>query len=99
MRIAIPHSLPREEVKSRFDARMHEIAEHVPGGAEVHTSWPDDYLMDLVVTAMGQQLHGHLDIKESEVVIVIDLPPALSFVEGLIGPAIEKKGQKLLAAG
>lgn len=99
MRVSIPHSLPREEVKSRFDARLHEIADHLPGGAEFETSWADDYLMDMVVRTMRQELHGHLDIKDSEVVIVIDLPPALSFVEGMLAPALQKKGAKLLSAG
>ena len=99
MRLSIPHNLEREAAKDRLGSRMHEIADHLPGGAEVDISWPDEYLMDMVVRTMRQELHGHVDIKDSEGVIVIDLPPALSFVEGMLGPILQKKGTKLLGSG
>ncbi len=98
MRFAIPHSLDKDEVRRRFHARSHEIADQIPGGmAQVSTSWPSDDRMQLDVTALGQTLRGHIDIAESEVVFEFDLPPALSFVEPMIRKAVEAKGQKLLS--
>lgn len=97
MRVAIPHSLPPAEVCSRIKARSHEIADFIPGGlATVSTDWPSDDRMALYVSAMGQRIDGTIDITDSEMVITIDLPPALSFVEGMIRGTMEDKGRKLL---
>ena len=97
MRAAIPHSIGQDEARRRIRSRSHEIAGFIPGGfADVTTSWPSDDRMDLVVAAMGQHLTGHIDIEESQVVFVVDLPPALSFIEPMMQGAIESKGRKLL---
>ena len=97
MRIPIPHHLPKEEVRRRLRERSHEIGNFVPGGmAKVATDWPSEDLMKLQVGAMGQQINGQVEVEESQVVFVVDLPPALSFVEPMISGAIRKEGQKLL---
>ena len=98
MRFAIPHTLEKDEVRRRFHARSHEIAGHIPGGvADVTTSWPSEDRMNLDIAALGQKLHGRIDIEASEVVFEFDLPPALGFIEPMIRKAIEAKGQKLLS--
>ena len=97
MRIPIPHDLPKEEVRRRLRERSHEIGNFVPGGmANVSTDWPNEDLMTLRVGAMGQQVSGQVEVEEKQVVFVVDLPPALSFVEPMISGAIRKEGQKLL---
>ena len=97
MRVAIPHNHPRAEVRSRVKARSHEIADFIPGGlATVTTDWPSDDRMALYVSAMGQRIDGAIDISDTEMVITIDLPPALSFVESMIHGTMEEKGRKLL---
>jgi Putative polyhydroxyalkanoic acid system protein (PHA_gran_rgn) len=97
MRIALPHRLGREEVRRRLQARSGEIAEMFPGGmAEVAVSWPHEDRMSLDVTAMGKTVAGAVEIAETEVAFVIELPAALGFVEPLIRGAIESKGRKLL---
>ena len=97
MRIPIPHDLPQEEVRRRLRERSHEIGNFIPGGmADVSTTWPNDDLMKLQVRAMGQEVNGQVEAEPHQVVFVIDLPPALSFVEPMISGAIRKEGQKLL---
>jgi Putative polyhydroxyalkanoic acid system protein (PHA_gran_rgn) len=97
MRIALPHSLGREEVRRRLRARSGEIAGMFPGGmAEVAVSWPSEDRMALNVTAMGKTVIGAVEIEDHTVAIEIDLPAALSFVEPLVRGAIESKGRKLL---
>lgn len=97
MRVAIPHNLDRQTVRERLYGNSHKIADQVPGGvAEVHTSWPNPDTMELVIGAMGQQLRGELQIEEGQVVFVMNLPPALSFLEPMIGGAIEQSGRKML---
>ncbi|WP_310531171.1 polyhydroxyalkanoic acid system family protein [Novosphingobium sp.] len=97
MRVAIPHGLGREEVRRRMHARVGELAGFIPGGmAQVEPSWPSEDHMDLVITAMGQQVGAKIDIEDAQVVCHIDLPPALSFIEPLVQGAVEKTGRKLL---
>lgn len=97
MRIALPHSLGREEARRRLHARSGEIAGLFPGGmAEVAVSWPHQDRMALDVTAMGKTVAGAVEIADHEVAFVIDLPATLSFIEPLVRGAIENKGRKLL---
>jgi hypothetical protein len=98
MQVAIPHQLEKETVRQRLKARSHTIADGIPGGmAQVTTSWPSEDRMAMNVTAMGQVLTGHVDIEEGQVVFVLQLPPALAFVEPLVAGAIRQQGQKMLA--
>lgn len=97
MRVPIPHTLPREEVRHRLSSRSHEIANFIPGGmAQVTTGWPDEDTMTLSVRAFGQGINGRVLIEERQVVFEVDLPPALAFVEPTIAGAIRQQGTKLL---
>jgi hypothetical protein len=96
VRIAIPHALGRDEAARRVRDRSGEIADFVPGFARVKTDWQGEDRMNLSVSAMGQQITGHIEIAEGEVAFVVDLPPALDFVEPMIRGQIEAKGRKLL---
>lgn len=98
MRVAIPHTLGREEVRRRLRSRGHEIADHIPGGmAEVQTDWPSEDCMTIAVSALGQRMLGAIEVGDSEIVVAFDLPPALSFIEPVVEGAVRKQGQKLLA--
>lgn len=97
MRVPIPHSLPKEEVRHRLSSRSHEIADFIPGGmARVTTDWPNEDTMNLGVHAMGQGINGRVLIEERQVVFEVDLPPALAFVEPMVAGAIRQQGTKLL---
>jgi hypothetical protein len=98
MQVAIPHNLGREESRRRLHANSHKMAEGFPAGmAQVETSWPSEDRMAMSITAMGQAVIGHIDIEDSQVVLNVDLPPALAFVEPLVAGAIKQSGQKMLA--
>lgn len=98
MRVAVPHSLDRAEVRRRLDTRRGDMADFVPGGlAQIETSWQGEDRMLMVIRAMGQELTGHVDVEERQVVFEIELPPALSFVESMISGPLEEKGRKLLS--
>ncbi|WP_133366202.1 polyhydroxyalkanoic acid system family protein [Qipengyuania sediminis] len=97
MRVPIPHSVPREEVRRRLSSRSHELANFIPGGmADVTTGWPNEDTMTLSVRAMGQSVNGRVLVEERQVVFEVDLPPALAFVEPMVAGAIRKQGTKLL---
>jgi hypothetical protein len=98
MQVAIPHTLSREETRRRLRANSHAIGDSIPGGmAQVKTAWPTEDRMTLAIQAMGQALNGYVDVEDSQVVLVVDLPPALGFIEPMIASAIRQSGQKLLA--
>ena len=97
MRLVLPHKLSKDEVRRRLHEHAGELAGGVPGGmAELKTDWVSDDLVNLTVSAMGQNLKGNIAIEDGEVVIEMDLPLALSFVEPMISGTIREHGQKLL---
>ena len=99
MRVALPHDLDKATLRERLRSRSHEIADHIPGGmAEVATSWPSEDRMDMVVRALGQDLHGAVELEDDQVVFTVVLPPALGFVEPIVEKAIKAGGQKMIAA-
>ena len=98
MEVAIPHALGREEARRRLQANSHTMADALPGGmAQVTTRWPSEDRMEMAIAAMGQTLAGKIEVGESQVVLTIDLPPALGFIEPIVEGAIRQQGQKLLA--
>lgn len=98
MQVAIPHSLGVEEARRRLKANSHAIGDQIPGGmADVRTGWPSENRMTMAISAMGQALTGHIDVEDSQVVLTMELPPALSFIQPIVEGAIRQSGQKLLA--
>ena len=74
------------------------MADSFPGRmANVQTSWPTEDRMAMAIQAMGQSVTGHIDVQDSQVLLTVDLPPALGFIEPLVSGAIQQAGQKMLA--
>lgn len=97
MRVAVPHSLGKDEARRRLKARAHEIAGLLPGGmADVTVTWPHEDRMELAISALGKSVGGFIEVEESVLAFTIDLPPALAFAEPMVRGAVEEKGRKLL---
>ena len=97
MRVAIPHTLGKAEVRRRLTARTPDLAGFIPGGfAKVNHGWIDEDHMRLDVTALGQSIESRLDVEDHQVVVNVDLPPQLAFVGAAIEGAIRDKATKLL---
>jgi len=96
MRVAIPHTLDNDEVRRRLRSKSHEIGSAIPGGGAVQTAWPSEDRMTMDISAMGQSLRANVDLEPGQLVLEVDLPPALSFIEPMISGAIKQQGQKLL---
>ena len=98
MRVPIPHSHSKDEVRRRLHARTGEIADFIQGGmADVATSWPDEDTMELAITAMGKTVAGKVELEDGQVVFSVELPGSLAFVEPMVRGALEQKGRKLLS--
>ncbi len=97
MRVSLPHSLGKEEVRRRMHEHGHEIGSYFPPGmATVETSWPHEDRMDLHILAAGQKIEGGIDIAEDSVTIDLDLPAILGFLRGTLERAVTKHGGRLL---
>ena len=98
MQVPIPHQLGRDEARRRLRDNSHKMADAIPGGmAQISTGWPSDDRMTLDIAAMGQAMNGHIDIQDSQVVLHMELPPALGFLKPIVEGAIRQQGHKLLA--
>lgn len=97
MRVAIPHQLDQDEVRRRLKSNTESVGDHIPGGAAVTTAWPTEDRMRMEIGAMGQSLVANVDLEPGQLVLNVDLPPALSFVEPMIAGAIRSQGDRLLA--
>jgi len=97
MRVAIPHSLDKDEVRRRLSTRTGELAGYIPGGlAKVEHEWLGEDEMRLSVGAMGQAVTARLHVEERQVLVDLDLPPQLGFFGAAIEHAIRDHGTKLL---
>lgn len=95
--IDVPHRLGRDGARARMQARVGELASHMPGGvAEVASSWPGPYEMALEIGAMGQRVSARLEVLDTLVRVHLTLPPMLAFFSGMIGAAVREGGAKLL---
>ena len=98
MQVAIPHQLGREEARRRLKANSGSLGQQFPAGmATVQTSWPSEDRMALAIGAMGQNITGHIDVADTQVLLTVDLPLALGFIEPLLTGAIQDAGRKMLA--
>lgn len=97
MRVSLPHSLSREEVRRRMHAHSGEIAGFFPPGlADVVTSWPNEDRMDITATVVGYTIPGGVDVRDGEVVIEMRLPAMLGIMRGALEKAVKKEGVRLL---
>lgn len=97
MRVAIPHQLDNDTVRERLRSNTSSIGDQIPGGGAVQTAWPSEDRMTMDISAMGQSLRANVDLEPGQLVLNVDLPPALAFVEPMIAGAIQSQGHRLLA--
>jgi len=98
MRVALPHSLGKDEVRRRMHKHADEIGSFFPAGlAKVTTGWPNEDRMTITAEVMGQSIPGGVEIREHEVVIEMDLPLLLSVMKGPLEAAVRKEAGRLLA--
>ena len=52
--------------------------------------------MDLCVKALGKSVDGYIEVGDSAVTVVIDLPASLALFAPMVRGAVERNAQKLL---
>lgn len=93
--VNLPHSLGAEEAKRRMKNGIGKLPDHIPGGGQVESSWDGDR-MHLRVTAMGQEVSGHIDVEEKKVRLELMLPAFLALFAGKIEGLLRDRGTELL---
>ncbi len=97
MRVSIPHTLGREEVRKRMHARIGELGANLPGiPADVKHSWQGEDQINLDVQVMGQQITGQIEIEDALVWVDVQLPVMLAFMEPVIQSAVRDQAESLL---
>ena len=91
----LPHSLGQAEARRRIDNGVGSLKDHIPGAAEVRSSWTGDRL-GLQIMAMGQEVSARIDVRESVVHLEMLLPPALAFFAKPIEAALSRGGTAML---
>lgn len=98
MRVRLPHSLEKAEIRRRLDERKDEIVDYFPPGmASIESRWKGEDRMEFIVAVAGQRINGAVGIGETHVVIDVDLPLILSFLGRKIEASVKKEGTRLLA--
>jgi hypothetical protein len=93
--VDLPHQLGAEEARRRLAGGIGKLEDHIPGGAEVHSSWTGNR-MDLKVGTMGQEIAAHIDVMEKIVRIEVVLPPMLGFFGKQIEALLRRQGAQML---
>lgn len=94
--VEIPHKLGAAEARRRLEAGVGDFSRHLGGVAGALTkSWEGDRLK-FVLQAMGQQVSGFIDVRDTELRIEVLLPGVLGMLAGKIRSRLQKEGQILL---
>jgi len=93
--IDIPHKLGREAAKTRIGASFGKLADFIPGGAVTEHRWVGDRL-DFTVEGMGQRVAVKLDVRDTAVHAIFELPQFLALFADRIRAKLEREGPKLL---
>jgi hypothetical protein len=93
--VDLPHNLGAEEARRRIANGVGSLKDHIPGAADVRSSWHGDKL-GLQIAAMGQELDAQIDVRDSFVRVEVLLPPALAFFGKAIEAGLRRGGALML---
>jgi putative polyhydroxyalkanoate system protein len=93
--VDLPHNLGKDEARRRIANNIQGLERQIPGGANVESNWVGDRL-DLEIAAMGERIHGSLDVQESKVHVRLALPGMLGMFGGIVAGALKSQGGLLL---
>ena len=96
IKVDLPHSLGRDEARRRIANNIHQLREHIPGGAaQVESNWVGDEL-NLGIHALGQAVQAMIGVEDTKVRVQVMLPGMLAMFAGPIEAMLQKKGRVLL---
>lgn len=93
--VDLPHNLGAAEAKRRLQKGLGKLTDHIPGGANVESSWEGDR-MRLSVGALGQNVDTRIDVGEKVVRVEVVVPGMLGMFSRQIEQALRRQGTALL---
>lgn len=94
--VEIPHQLGVAEAKRRLETGFGDFSRHIGGVAgALNRTWEGDRL-SFSLQAIGQQVTGFIDVRDTELRIEVLLPGVLGMIAGKIRGRLKKEGQILL---
>jgi hypothetical protein len=100
MRVSIPHTLGKDELRCRITARLGEAEDKAKGMlgslATVETTWTDADTLALMVSAMGYTIPCTATITETSLDFEVEIPAGAGFARRMIEAAVREKGEKLV---
>lgn len=101
MRLEVPHTLGRAEVRRRIAARMDgaeaKAGALVGGPLSLDLAWTGPDTLAVKAEAMGFAVPATLDITDTALVFDVTIPAGLGFARRMIEGMVREKGEKLLA--
>jgi hypothetical protein len=94
--VTVPHSLSREEAKSRIRGGLGQVRQQLaPFVGAMEESWSGDR-MAFRVTAVGQNVSGRIDVMDEAVQVEVELPWMLRLLGETLQKRISKQGKLML---
>jgi hypothetical protein len=93
--VDIPHKLGREAARAKLEQGVGQIASVIPGGSLKSHRWEGDTLF-FEIEAMGQRVGTKLEVFETRIHALVDLPPIAALFAEKIKAKLGQVGTKLL---
>jgi hypothetical protein len=94
--VSIPHNLGKAEAMRRLQGGLTRLKSQFGDKvASVDETWSGDR-MEFRVGALGQTVQGHLDVREDQVHVEVQLPWLLAMVAEKAKNFIQKQGTLML---
>lgn len=91
----IPHALPRDEAKRRFESGLPNLV--IPGGGSAEAHWMEPCKLRMAIKAMGQKLGVDFEILEEAVAATVSVPFVLVAMRGAIEGFVRANAEQMLA--
>ena len=97
MIVEVPHSLPRDEARRRLEGGFDHLKQEFgnAGLAKMEQTWSGD-AMTFVAQALGQAIHGRMEVRDRVVHAEVYVPAFLRMIAGPIKNRIQKDAHLLL---
>jgi len=93
--IDIPHKLGRDAARAKLDHGIGQITGVIPGGSLKSHRWEGDTLF-FEIEAMGQRIAAELEVFETRIHALVDLPPIAALFAEKIKAKLRSVGTRLL---
>ena len=94
--VTLPHQLGRAEARRRIETGFAQVIHVLPGASGgCSERWEGDRLVFGVV-AMAQSISGVIDVRDTVVIMEIELPGVIGLLAGGLKARLRKAGQLLL---